>query len=429
MALTYLYLRKPYVAFAACAKALQIGKTVSVVYAAYDTLSAIDESEGELAGCEWIRRLLLIGAAGKFKSQRALAHIHTLASSGTRPIAPPVTIFAGGCREDDPACFVAFRPLVLQAFRDYTGTLISGGTAVGISSLAGEAQNAFPETIYSIGYVPRGVRGVPLDDRYREIRHTPGTDFSVMESIQYWCDLIASGLLPSEVKVLGIDGGPISASEYKMALALGASVGLLEGSGREAKKLRHNRQWRTAPGLLCLPADPYIIEEFAKPHPAQLDTRERERLAQVIHAAYRASEQGVTTVDDPSIAPWDELLSYLKHSNRAQADRIVEKVQRIGYDVEKRSGSTAPVREFTPTELDVMAQMEHGRWVVERLNGGWAHAAARDARHKKSPYFVPWRELTEDVKDKERAKVRTIPRLLSEIGLQLCKAGESSPQR
>jgi hypothetical protein len=286
-------------------------------------------------------------------------------------------------------------------------------------------QGAFAETIHSIGYVPRGISDASLDDRYREIRSTPGTEFSVMEPIQYWCDLIASGLLPSQVKVLGIDGGRISASEYKIALALGASVGLLEGSGREAKKLRHNRQWRTARGLLCLPADSYIIEEFAMPHPPQLASSDRERLARTIHTAYCERERGVTTADDPSIAPWNTLLSYLKQSSRAQANRIFEKVQRIGYTVEKCSERTTPVIEFTSEELDIMAQMEHARWVVERLNGGWAPAATRDTRHKKSPYFVPWSELPERVKDNERAKVRDIPRLLSEIGLQVCKAGDA----
>jgi hypothetical protein len=155
-------------------------------------------------------------------------------------------------------------------------------------------QEAFPESIHTIGYVPRGVKGVPLDDRYREIRLTSESDFSVMEVVQYWCDLVTSGVLPSQVKVFGIDGGSISTSEYKMALALGASVALLEGSGREAKKLRHNRHWRASQGLACVPADSSIIAEFVTPHPQQLDTADRERPARGIHdaAGTRAGRHG-----------------------------------------------------------------------------------------------------------------------------------------
>jgi hypothetical protein len=368
--------------------------------------------------------LLLIGAAGRFHAPGALSELQVLASPGAPPIAPPVTILAGVSRVDDDACFAGFRPLVIEAFRTYTGTIISGGTSIGVSSLAGDVQEAFPESIKTIGYVPRGVTDTPLDDRYHEIRLTPDSDFSAMEVTQYWCDLVASGVSPSQVKVFGIDGGLISASEYKMALALGASVALLEGSGREAKKLRHSRYWRASRGLVCIPADSYIIEEFIKPHPQQLNTADRERLARAIHEAYRERERSVTTADDPSMMPWAELPSYLKHSNRVQADRFFEKVERIGYTVEKRTGgSAAPVTDFTPKELNVMAQMEHGRWVVERLNGGWMPGSRRDVLHKISPYFVPWGALPENVKDEERKMVRNIPTLLDAIGLQVGKTG------
>lgn len=292
---------------------------------------------------------------------------------------------------------------------------------MGVCSLAGDVQETFPDVIHAIGYVPRDVTDVPIDYRYREIRFTEGSNFSAIEPLQYWCDLIASGVLPSQVKLFGIDGGAISASEYKMALSLGASVALLEGSGREAKKLRHNRWWRSAPSLMCVPEDPYIIEEFVKPHPTQLATAEREVLAQIIHNAYREYERSITSADDPSLAPWNELLSDLKQSNRAQADRLFEKMERLGYRIERYPGSTAPVTEFTPEELDVLARMEHARWVVERLNGGWACAAGRDVRLKLSPYFVAWDDLPENVKEKERSVVRRIPYLLAETGLQICR--------
>jgi RyR domain len=422
MGLAYLYLKRPYPAFAACAKALQLSRSELVLDAAYDALSALDECEDGLIGCEWLRRLLLIGAAGKFQSMRALSHVQVLASNAA-PVKPPVTIFAGGCRADDHGCLLIYRPLVLQAFSTYTGTIISGGTASGVCSLAGDLQEARPESIHSIGYVPRDVTEVPIDDRYREIRYTLGAEFSAMEVIQYWCDLISSGVPPAHVKVFGIDGGAISASEYKMALALGASVALLQGSGREAKKIRNNRQWRASRGLVCVPADPYVIEEFIKPHPVQLDPSDRERLARVIHEEYRDSEQDLTTEDDPAIASWAELPSYLRYSNRAQADRVCEKIQRIGYAIEK-SGNKKPVTEFTPQEVDIMAQMEHGRWIIERLDAGWIPGPRRDVRQKISPYFVQWTALSEDVKEKERQMVRNIPKLLATIGLQVCKTRE-----
>ncbi len=131
----------------------------------------------------------------------------------------------------------------------------------------------------------------------------------------------------------------------------------------------------------------------------------------------------ISQPDDPAIASWDELPSYLRHSNRAQADRVCEKLQRIGCSIEK-SGNKTPVTEFTPEELDIMAQMEHGRWVIERLDGGWTSGPRRDLRQKISPYFVPWPMLSEDIKNKERKMVRNIPQLLATIGLQVCETRE-----
>jgi len=419
MGLTYLYLRKPYPAFAAYAKALQLSGSELVLDAAYEALSVLAECEEGLVGCEWLRRLLLIGAAGKFQSCSARAHIRELASNAP-PIKPPVTIFAGGCRADDSECFLGYHPLVLQAFGTYTGTIISGGTAFGVCSLAGDVQEAYPESIHAIGYVPGNMTGAPVDDRYYEIRRTSGAKFSALEAIQYWCDLISSGVPPGHVKVFGIGGGSISASEYKMALALGASVALLEGSGREAKKIRHNRQWRTLSGLLCVPTDPFIIEEFVKPHPVQLDPPNRERLARAIHEAYGESERDPAVANGPAITSWEELPTHLRDSNRAQADRVFEKIQRIGHTIEK-CGDKTRVAQFSAEELDIMAQMEHGRWVIERLKSGWTQGPQRNISQKVSPYFVAWSMLSEDAKDKERKIVSNIPKLLASIGLQVCK--------
>ncbi len=183
MGVSYLYLNKPYPALAACAKALQLSNTESVIDAAYDALSVLDAREEELAGYEWMHRLLLIGAAGRFHAPGALSELQVLASPGGAPIVPPVTILAGGCTTDDDASFDVFRPLVIEAFRTYAGTIISGGTPIGISSIAGDVQEAFPESIHTIGYAPHGV--TPLDDRYYEIRLTPDSDFSATEPIQY----------------------------------------------------------------------------------------------------------------------------------------------------------------------------------------------------------------------------------------------------
>ncbi len=48
------------------------------------------------------------------------------------------------------------------------------------------------------------------------------------------------------VKLLGFNGGSIAACEYRIALAFGARVGIVEGSGREADNFLQDVFWHEA---------------------------------------------------------------------------------------------------------------------------------------------------------------------------------------
>jgi hypothetical protein len=64
------------------------------------------------------------------------------------------------------------------------------------------------------------------------------------------------------VKLIGINGGEISAFEYRLALMLGASIGVIESSGREAVCLFKDPYWGNAINLVRLSADKKEIEAF-----------------------------------------------------------------------------------------------------------------------------------------------------------------------
>jgi hypothetical protein len=77
-------------------------------------------------------------------------------------------------------------------------------------------------------------------------------------------DLIASGISPSQVKLIGLNGGEIAAYEYRLALMLGASVGVIESSGREASRLFKDPDWRNSKNLLNLSADGQELAAFIR---------------------------------------------------------------------------------------------------------------------------------------------------------------------
>ena len=102
-----------------------------------------------------------------------------LASRQGRPLEGPVRIVAGGC---DPAVeqqMKAYRDLLLEAFRDFHGTVLGGGTREGISGLVGEVGEAYRGAIRTIGYLPKLIPAdATADQRYCKIRKTDGSGFS-----------------------------------------------------------------------------------------------------------------------------------------------------------------------------------------------------------------------------------------------------------
>jgi len=145
----------------------------------------------------------------------------------------------------------------------------------------------------------------------------------------------------------------------------------------------------------------------------------RERLAEAIHERYLTDQKGRKAADNPSMQPWAGLDSGLKESNRKQADQIREKLRRVRCGLYPVVEKEAISYEFTPEEVELLAEMEHERWVLEREADGWTYGETRDVDAKISPHLRPWDELTEEVKEYDRETVRGIPEFLAKAGFEV----------
>jgi hypothetical protein len=129
------------------------------------------------------------------------------------------------------------------ALRGFRGTIVSGGTKSGIAAVPGLLQERVaPDQLKSIGYLPQGA-GQLADDRYFELIRSPNDDFSILDPLRFWEHFLASGGNPQDVRMIAYNGGRISAIEFRLALALGARVGVIRGSGREADRLLGDGLW------------------------------------------------------------------------------------------------------------------------------------------------------------------------------------------
>jgi len=363
--------------------------------------------------------LLLLGKAvrsGKTPDEmKPLAH-------RTAPFRGPVVILAG---DASPAVEEKMNPYLAclaPAFEGFGGTLISGGTTVGIPGMAGkmaETLRAGGGKACVVGYLPRLPRpGAPPDRRYDEFCETEGTDFSPLEPLQYWVDLVSAGVPPAGVRLLGIGGGRIAAVEYRLALALGATVGVVESSGRSATALLQDPDWANAENLLCIPLDAMSLRAFVNPGTSRIPPDLLDRAAQAVHL--RSLKDNRYQKLDSSMMPWEYLREDYRESNRQQVAYAEAALQKVGYAVRQGAGE-ARRPEFTDLDVEIMAEMEHGRWVVERLKQGWRYGPSRDPSRKLSPYLVPWKSLPEGVREWDRDAVRNYPQILKAAGLEVYK--------
>jgi class 3 adenylate cyclase/tetratricopeptide (TPR) repeat protein len=247
-----LLLGRPYESIEAYAKAIALSPAAFIIETSLASLRRLAMLADRVPGFAWPRDLLALALRAKFADEDA----------SDRSCLEPVVVLAGTSSEQEEKAD-AYRQVLLEAFRDFTGTIISGGTEHGVSGLAGDLGARYPSAVRTIGYRPRSLpAGTEPDERYQDVRLTEGESFSPVEPLTYWDDLLGAGSQPSKVKMIGIGGGRVAAAEYAIALALGATVGAVRGSGRAADEILSDSHWSSTRHLTPLTPDLEAIRSF-----------------------------------------------------------------------------------------------------------------------------------------------------------------------
>ncbi|HTX63028.1 MAG TPA: NAD-binding protein [Acidimicrobiales bacterium] len=148
-----------------------------------------------------------------------------------------------------------------------------------------------------------------------------------------------------------------------------------------------------------------------------------EDLARGIHAFYVRHRRDDGLKGDASMAPWDVIPEDLRESARRQAIDFRVKIARLGYTVAPALEAEPEPFTFSPNEVELLARMEHDRFVAERLGAGWVYAPTRDVKNRQSPYLVCWECLGEQVREYDREAVRDFPHVLAREGYSVVPVG------
>jgi class 3 adenylate cyclase/tetratricopeptide (TPR) repeat protein len=146
-----------------------------------------------------------------------------------------------------------------------------------------------------------------------------------------------------------------------------------------------------------------------------------EELAQAAHAAYcdESLARGETPATNNAIRPWEDLPDDLKEANRAQVADIPNKLRYLGYELAPSHGLLPSQIRMIDAQVEELSIIEHDRWMNNRIEQGWTFGPQRDNLRKLHPLIVPWEELSEPEKEKDRDTVRNMPKLIEKAGFRV----------
>jgi hypothetical protein len=110
--------------------------------------------------------------------------------------------------------------------------------------------------------------------------------------------------------------------------------------------------------------------------------------------------------------PWERLPELYRDDNRNVADQVDYKLARIFMAMRPGMSDTAP----TAADIEMLAEAEHARWMAARALNGWRYGSPRDNGKRLHPDMIPYSELDEAARDKDRHEVRMLPALATLSG-------------
>jgi ppGpp synthetase/RelA/SpoT-type nucleotidyltranferase len=390
----------------------------------------------EIEGLEWCERLLLLGLAVRVRDAGAIQALTELSSLRNHPAkhirkTDSIVILSGGCVPEVQAEIDRFRPHLLRACEDLSFKLFCGGTTSGISGLAGEIAKNSNGRITGCGYLPqflpRGAKEDKDHERFAFCFSSPGCDFTPLDPLQGWTDIIAGGVEPCRVKVLSYCGGSISQTECAVGLALGARVGVVEDPALPKSRRFGDTGWDDHQNLIRLPMDAMTLRAFLVIDQLPGKRKEYEKAAKQAHQDYVK----FATPKDPAFLPWDdkehpEDFKISCYHQVAYAEAILNSV---GLGLRKLTNSKKKPFDIEAylkkkkKSLEELAEMEHGRWNVERLLLGWRFAETKDVANRRSPYLIPWHALPQHIQKFDFDIIRTLPGKFKATGLEIYPLG------
>lgn len=246
-------------------KGIEQSSNAGMIKSARKRIKSFIDASLPLKGIDVLDKLLVTGVLTKTPDDEKQEVLSQITCNPLNISNGQILMLAGGCGNMDDVHAEQLQ-LLGKSLKSFTGTIVSGGTNVGVPALVGEVQaSQGKKKLHTIGYLP--AKNTPIlcgltDDRYETLQYTDADDFTVSIPLAFWLDYLCAGGEPTALKLIGFNGGDIAAAEYRLALAFGAQVGIIRGSDRAADEILEDPEWKDHPALEGLDLTVNAIKTF-----------------------------------------------------------------------------------------------------------------------------------------------------------------------
>jgi len=139
-----------------------------------------------------------------------------------------------------------------------------------------------------------------------------------------------------------------------------------------------------------------------------------EALAREIHGTYCRNNPNA-----PNDMPWEDLPEDIRQANFDQANEFVSHIESLELNVGPLTSNyiDKAVEQLTDEQIETIATRIHDVWMQSKLAAGWAYGPLSDDSAKTHPMLIPYADLPEEEKEKDRDIARGIVPMLMDVGL------------
>ncbi|MEQ1899475.1 MAG: RyR domain-containing protein [Devosia sp.] len=137
--------------------------------------------------------------------------------------------------------------------------------------------------------------------------------------------------------------------------------------------------------------------------------------ARAMHEHFLAAQRSALGTEfgkAPAQVEWELLDEIYRDDNRNVADQMDYKLARVFMASRPGTESAVP----RPEHIEVLAKVAHARWIASKAVSGWRYGKTRDNQKLLHPDMIPYAELDEPGKQKDRDEVATLPKFAAISG-------------